>query len=298
MSSFKFVKRFDEMLSKMAPYMSSTVGKGRIAFGDMWEESFDDTLQHLFRDQSRMENAIEGYIRFALEATRLQKRFEKERRYILKSYQEAAETVYHNEAYMLNLYLPGILLSHYLWPHHYRQLRYFHDNFVPRVLAGADHSFCDVGVGSGFYSRQLLSASPASTGIAFDISTFAQNYAQRQVAAFGQLHRWQCKLQNVLTEIPEQTWSVLMSVEVLEHLEDPVSFLHQLRRMLRKGGVGFITAALTAPNEDHIYLYSCVDDISFQLRAVGFEIICFRTERAYEPLVDEPVPQIAAFIVQ
>ena len=298
MKSFQFVKRCEEMLSKMAPYMSSTVGKGRVAFGDMWEESFDETLQYLFSDQARMENAIEGYIRFALEATRLQKRFEKERRYIPKSYQEASETVYHNEEYMLNLYLPGILLSHYLWPHHYRQLSYFHDNFVPRVLASADKSFCDVGVGSGFYSRQLLSASPTSIGIAFDISTYAQSYATQQVSAFGLLNRWQCKLQNVLTQNPEQTWPVVTSVEVLEHLEDPVSFLHQLRRMLRKGGVGFITAALTAPNEDHIYLYNCAEDVLLQLRMVGLEIISYRTERAYQPLNDEPVPQIAAFIVQ
>ena len=298
MKSFPLVSRFEEMMSKKAPYMASTVNKGRITFGETWEERFDETLQHLFNDQVLMENAIEGYIRFALEATKLQKRFEKERQYIPKSYQEAAESVYHNESYMLNLYLPGILLSHYLWPHHYRQLCYFHDKFVPRVFASVDKSFCDVGVGSGFYSRQLLSASSESIGAAFDISKYAQSFAIQQVAAFGLLNRWHCKLQDVLTQMPEETWPVLMSVEVLEHLEDPVSFLHQLRKMLRKGGVGFITVALTAPNEDHIYLYKEAEDVLAQLLTVGFEVIDYRIEMSYQPKRDEPVPRIGAFIVQ
>lgn len=98
--------------------------------------------------------------------------------------------------------------------------------------------------------------------------------------------------------MPEETWPVLMSVEVLEHLEDPVSFLHQLRKMLRKGGVGFITVALTAPNEDHIYLYKEAEDVLAQLLTVGFEVIDYRIEMSYQPKRDEPVPRIGAFIVQ
>src|SRR5439155_24124108 len=135
-------------------------------------------------DEAAMRDAIVGYIRFALEATKLQRRFERERQYIAKTYEEAASEVYHNRDYMHRLYLPGILLSHYVWPHHYRQLRYFHDAFMPRVSASADPRFCDVGVGSGFYSRQMLRACDRTSGVAFDISEHARSYGLSQIAAF------------------------------------------------------------------------------------------------------------------
>mgnify|MGYP001558738242 CR=1 FL=1 len=294
---FPFVVRFETSMARIAPFMSNTVAKMRGVFGESWEARFEETLSKMFADEKTMENAIKGYVRFALEATKLQKRFEKDREYIPKTYADVAQDVYHNEDYMRNLYLPGILLSHYLWPHHYRQLMYFHEVFVPRMLASDDRSFVDVGVGTGFYSRQLLCASNDVKGKAYDISQHAGNYSAMQMKAFNLLDRWQCELRNVLSAEIRQDWPFLLSVEVLEHLEDPVTFLKRLRAMLRKGGSGFITAAITAPNADHIYLYNEPRDIIAQLEEAGFELIDFLEEKGYESIAEEPVPRIAAFIV-
>src|SRR5262245_1045930 len=130
---FSSVRQFETILTRHAPYMANTVPKGR-AFSPEWEAQFDETLTRIFgQDEERMTNAARGYIRCALDATRLQKRFEKERCYVPKSYDEAAAAVYHNADYMHNLYLPGILLSQYLWPHHYNQQQFFHRCFLPRL---------------------------------------------------------------------------------------------------------------------------------------------------------------------
>ena len=294
---FPFVACFETSMARIAPFMSNTVAKMRGVFGESWEARFEGTLSKMFADEKTMENAIKGYVRFALEATKLQKRFEKDGEYIPKTYDDVAQDVYHNEEYMRNLYLPGILLSHYLWPHHYRQLMYFHEVFVPRMLASGDRSFVDVGVGTGFYSRQLLCAADDAKGKAYDISQHAWNYATMQMKAFNLLDRWQCELRNVLSAEIRQDWPFLLSVEVLEHLEDPVAFLKRLRAMLRKGGSGFITAAITAPNADHIYLYNEPQDIIVQLEEAGFGLVDFLEERGYEPLANKPVPRIAAFVV-
>ena len=294
---FPFVERFECLMAKIAPFMSNTVAKMRGVFGESWEARFEETLSKMFADEKTMENAIKGYVRFALEATKLQKRFEKDGEYIPKTYDDVAQDVYHNEEYMRNLYLPGILLSHYLWPHHYQQLMYFHEVFVPRMLASDDRSFVDVGVGTGFYSRQLLCAADDAKGKAYDISQHAWNYATMQMKAFNLLDRWQCELRNVLSAEIRQDWPFLLSVEVLEHLEDPVAFLKRLRAMLRKGGSGFITAAITAPNADHIYLYNEPRDIIAQLEEADFGLIDFHEEKGYEPIAGEPVPRIAAFVV-
>jgi 2-polyprenyl-3-methyl-5-hydroxy-6-metoxy-1,4-benzoquinol methylase len=244
-----------------------------------------------------METAVKGYVRFALDATRLQKRFEKELRYASKTYAEAAAAVYHNEEYMSTLYLPGILLSNYLWPHHYSQLCYFHNRFAPLALDFPDKRFADVGVGTGFYSCQMLGVSEEIRGDAFDISDYSICHSKHMVDAFGFSGRWVCHKRNVIESPPEQTWPLLISVEVLEHLENPVVYLKRLRDMLQQGGKAFITAAVTAPNEDHIYLYNNASEVEAELVEAGFSILDFQEDIAYESKKGEPVPRLVAFIV-
>lgn len=296
--AFPNVEQFERILTKNAPYMAASVNKGR-GYGPQWEPAFEETLARVFRgDEARMTNAAKGYIRFALDATRLQKRFEKERQYIAKTYAEAANAVYHNEDYMANLYLPGILLSQYLWPHHYNQLQFFHARFAPLIRKAAEKRFADVGVGTGFYSRQALSVDPAVRGVAFDISEHSLAYARMQVGAFGYDNRWRAENRNILTNPPPEKYPFVISVEVLEHLEDPVSFIKGLKHMLSPGGYAFITAAITAPNEDHIYLYNCCEDVIAELKAGGFELVEYQEDIAYAPKADEPVPRIGAFVVR
>lgn len=297
MGSIK-VQTFDEMLSRIAPYMRTTVSKMRDRFGDKWEGEFEDILTRMFADDhERLETAIKGYVRFAIDATRLQMRFAKERQYVSKTYDEAADAVYHNEEYMNTLYLPGILLSNYIWPHHYSQLCYFHSRFAPMVLGSEDKRFADVGVGTGFYSCQMLGASDEIRGEAFDISDHSLRHSREMVEAFGFSDRWVAHKRNVVDEPLDETWPFLISVEVLEHLEEPVVFLGSLRNMLQENGKAFITAALTAPNEDHIYLYNEAGDVEAQLLEAGFSVLDSQEDIAYEPKKDEPVPRLVAFIV-
>ncbi len=288
----------DEILKRVAPYMSNTVSKQKALFKEPWEINFSHALEKVFgADKDKLENAVKGYVRFALDATRLQKKFEKTRQYDHKSYEEAATAVYHNENYMNNLYLPGIFLSHFLWPHHYQQLQFFVNHFKPLVLAKENPQFCDIGVGTGFYSCQMLKISEQVNGNAFDISQSSLNYSKMQIKAFGYENRWGFENRDIILQTPERQWDFLLSVEVLEHLENPVIFLKSLRKMLKKGGYGFISAAVTAANEDHIYLYNTILEVADQLNEAGFTIVKFQEDKAYEAKGDEPVPRNVAFIV-
>jgi SAM-dependent methyltransferase len=295
---FLMIARFEAALARLAPYMAASVEKGRARFGRDWEEAFEDTLQRFFIDDpAAMELAIMGYVGFSLEMAKLQKRFERERTYIAKTYAEAAAQVYHNETYMNSRYMPGILLSHYLWLHYFNQLRYFNRSFAPYVRAAADRSFCEVGVGSGFYGRHMLSIAPDVQGHAFDISEHSLAYTARHLERFGMRDRWTGTLRNVIDAPPDRDWPFLMTADVLEHLEDPPAFLRSLRKMLRPGGTGFITTVITSANTDHIYLYNGWEEIRDQLVDAGFRILDRQEDIAYEPKGDTPVPRLAAFIV-
>ena len=59
-----------------------------------------------------------------------------------------------------------------------------------------------------------------------------------------------------------------------------------------------ITAALTAPNADHIFLYESSGQVIDQLKQAEFAVVSFLEGRAYGPKAGEPVPRVAAFLVR
>ena len=292
------VLRFEAVMASIAPFMVPSFRRQRETFGGEWVQQFGTTLSRFVAtSDERLASAVRGYVNFALDGMRLQKKFEKTLEYEKKSYLEASNAVYQNKEYMFSMYLPGILLSHYLWPHHYRQFQFYQRAFLPYFISSLVAEFCDIGPGTGFYSRQLLTASPRAEGWAFDMSPFSLEYSGNQLAAFGVADRWHTKIRDVVRETPDRQWPFVVCIEVLEHLEDPLTFLKALRMMLTPGGRGLISAAVTAPNEDHIYLYKSASEVQAQIEAAGFSILDSQEDRAYTPKGSEPVPINAAFVV-
>ena len=266
-------------------------------FGPAWAEDFEAVLADLFPDDPSLEAALRGYVAFALDSMRRQKSFERSREYPKKSYAEAAVEVYLNEAHMLGEYLPGLLLSHFLWPHHYRQLQFFEAAFLAPMKLARYCRFAEVGIGTAVYSRRILASVADSTGSGFDISTSSCAFARRHLEASGSGHRFRINLRDVIAN-PIDPIAWLVCVEVLEHLEDPVQFLVALRRGLATGGRAFITAALNAAHADHIYLYRTAEDVWAHLESAGFRLEQSFVAAAYAPPAPGvPVPLLAAFVV-
>jgi 2-polyprenyl-3-methyl-5-hydroxy-6-metoxy-1,4-benzoquinol methylase len=288
-----------QVLRDEAPYLAGVIDKQRGEFGAEWQQEFESDLATFFAgDMEKLRLATQGYIKFALDGMLLQKRFEKTGQYEAKTYDQAAAEVYQNEQYMQSLYLPGIYLSHFLWRHHFIQHLYFLDQFVPRVKAHGGTTYYDVGVGTGFYLREMLRRVPGLRGHGFDLSPSSLSYTDRMVTAFGLRDHCALSLQDILADPPTPPASFLTNVEVLEHLEDPLAFLKGLGKLLEPGGLGMITAAITAPNADHIYLYNSVDELVAQVKEAGFTIIDSREDKAYEPRrPNESVPRNAIVIV-
>ena len=279
-------------------FSGDIVDRAYAAFGDRWATSFEEAMNRLFPLDDERAAAIKGYAAFAMTSLRLQGRFEISGQYKSKTYAEAAAEVYHNEAFMQMEYLPGLFISHYLWPHHYRQIEFFKTAFMASLdVSGVDH-FIEVGVGTGLYSRIALQRLPQATGLGIDISASSKQFAERQMAAFGFSPRYTVKLEDATVDTPATSASALICVEVLEHLEDPVAFLRALRGILKPGGKAFITAALNAAHTDHIYLYRSPGEVEEQLIEAGFVVEQYYVGQAYAPPKSgAPVPLAAAFVV-
>jgi len=292
------VKDVENLFDRDCAFFLPAFRRVAATFGIGWQERFEETLTRLFPPE-QLAHAVRGYSEFAMDALRLHRRFETTGVYESKTYDEASAEVYHNADYMNDIYLPGILLSHFLWPHHYRQRLFFESAFLAEMKFSKDVSFAECGTGTGYYSRIVLDSIPSSRCIGFDISPASAEFTRRQWRAFGVDGRAELELRDILRDRPaDRQVSWLVSVEVLEHLEDPGAFLRALRQLLKPGGKAFITAALNAPNADHIYFYGHPDDVGKQLDAAGFTVEQCLLASAYPPRArGVPVPEAVAFIV-
>ena len=289
---------FRELFFERAPIFKKTFLDVEAEFGPAWIADFDEHLSRLLgTDPRALEGAIRGYYGFSIDAMRLQRRFNRTKRYEEQSYEEACARVYLNPEYMKTLYLPGILVSQFVWRHHYRQLTFYRERFLPRVAKLADRRFYDVGTGTGFYSVQLLNGVPGSSGSGLDISPSSREFTLEHVRAWNCASRFESASTDI-TSVELEPRACVQTIEVLEHLSDPQRFLERLRRLLVPGGVGFVAAAITAPEADHIFLYWSPDDVVAQLEHAGFEVLELQENPAYVGAAGEIVPKVAAFIVR
>lgn len=289
---------FCDSLRRQFPYFAGVIQKQIDSFGDHWLKLFEEELKLFFlQDKERIDQAVRGYGKFSLDSMKLQVKFQKTKEYDNKTYEEAASEVYQNKEYMFGLYLPGILLSHYLWRHHFLQHVFFLEKFLPLVGEGDGKVFYDIGVGTGFYSKEMLTRTKLK-GKGFDLSPHSLAHTLMLLGAHNVAERYEANLRDIIKEPVTPAADYLVNIEVLEHLEDPQLFLNSLAKMLKPGGYGLISAAINAPNADHIYLYRNSDEVASQLVKAGFEIVDSTVDEAYAPRSEgELVPVNVAFIV-
>jgi 2-polyprenyl-3-methyl-5-hydroxy-6-metoxy-1,4-benzoquinol methylase len=286
-----------DILRRDYPLFGDAVDRTAAAFGRSWIEDFEETLGRVCPSSELLAHAAKGYALFAIDHLRRQRQFERDRRYAVKSYDEAAAQVYLDEAYMRMRYLPGMLIAHFVWLHEYHHMRFFDSAFVSQLQLRADPVFAEVGVGSGVYSRRVLQQVPSARGTGYDISPSSKAFAEDHMRAFGLEDRYEGVLADAMAD-PMQPVEWLICIEVLEHLEDPTAWLRRLRETVIPGGRAFITAALNAAQLDHIYLYESSEDVIQHLEAAGFAVEQGFLATAYSPPTPGiPVPAVAAFIV-
>jgi 2-polyprenyl-3-methyl-5-hydroxy-6-metoxy-1,4-benzoquinol methylase len=292
------IQRLTAFMQQSARFASSSINRAASEFGTSWTVEFEIMLETLYASGDAMEVAVKGYGSFVIDSMRRQKRFEVDRSYPAKTYAQAAAEVYLNDDYMERQYLPGLLLSHYLWTHHFQQIKYFKSFFIDSLRGSQVTDFAEIGVGTGIYSRIALQEIPKIRGLGIDISPLSLQFTQQHVNAYGFGERYKVSLQNILMEPPAQKYQAVICVEVLEHLEDPVTLLRGLKAMLASNGRLFVTAALNAAHADHIYLYREPADVMAQVEEAGFHVENSFFANAYAPdKKGVPVPAALAMVL-
>lgn len=262
----------DEM-DRSYPVLSSVFKLASTRFGARWADDSVRNIEAMYGKvdlplSPRLMEAFDGYAEFANDAMRNQVYFERTGTYRASNYAEVSAECYHNEEHMNRRYLPGMYISHYVWPQHFNMLRGFINGILPRI---ADCKlFFEVGVGCGMYSKATLESLPEARGVGFDISSFSLEYTGSVMEAFGLQKRYSLENRDIQHGYSTKC-DFMICQEVLEHLENPAEFCKWLFNMVRPGGHAYVTAALNAAHSDHIYLFRDPMELEDMLRSAGFQ---------------------------
>jgi 2-polyprenyl-3-methyl-5-hydroxy-6-metoxy-1,4-benzoquinol methylase len=259
-----------ERIEVLNPMHGKKLRKNMGSFGDSYykvaETFFERYLAILAAEGKTLDYAIDCYLQMIADVNSETVEFLRSGKYTSSTFQEVNERVYARPETM-EYYMHGLILSQFLWKHHYGMFEYFISNF-PKYAASAK-SYLEVGVGHGFVLSKAVEVLDEAVQVtAVDISETSLRLAK----SFVGNDRVDYRLRDIFTFNEGHKFDFIVLGEVLEHVEQPLALLVKLHELLADGGVFFFTTPTNAPAIDHIYLFNSVDEIRELVKQAGFQI--------------------------
>jgi 2-polyprenyl-3-methyl-5-hydroxy-6-metoxy-1,4-benzoquinol methylase len=190
-----------------------------------------------------------------------------------RSFDDVRREVYDDDSYM-NFYLLGLLISYGVFPHHYREYRFFSRRFLPSLQR--ELPCAEFGVGHGLFLSSVLEAGRASFGVGYDVSPAALSLAGDMMRVKGVPPGRYTLVHGdaVSEEMPHGQYGGMIAAGLLEHIERPQEFLERLRgKLAPRDGRFFSMVPVDTAHADHLVLFENLDDIRRLFSDSGFALV-------------------------
>ena len=253
------------LIKESVPFLEDSIRESRRCFGEKFEQIGEDlcsVLLSLFdNDERRYIQAVKGYVKFCAEHLLLQRRLERSGHYIHDDFEKVNSEVYNNSAAMDGYYLSGLFFSTIFWPNHLRMFLFFLEVFVKGVKKYGQ--CCELGVGHGWLVSSLLKERDDLKAWGVDINTPALVFTEKLLSARKiNKDNYSLRQYDIRSGVSceDSAFDAVIFAEVLEHLDNPLFALREILRILKPGGLAYITTAIFAASIDHIYLFESLDE--------------------------------------
>ncbi len=221
--------------------------------------------QILEKKQLTIDNAVDFYLKMIDDFAAEFFDFMRSGSYKNSSFEAVDKALYDNPSTMVS-HMHGLLLSQFLWKHHYEVYEFFKANITKYQPI---HSYLEIGAGHGLYLEAAIQQLGADTNFeALDISATSIELTQSLVKNKDIVYHHQ----DIFDLNNAEPKDFITMGEVLEHVENPLALLQKLKSMLQTNGTIFITTPTNAPSIDHIYLFRNVGEIRSLINEAGLEI--------------------------
>lgn len=190
--------------------------------------------------------------------------------YRLSSFEEAEREVYGNTAFM-SRYVNGLLLSQILWANHAAMMHYYMTRFLPLAADGFHH--LEVGPGHGLLLYCAASMPGNATATGWDISETSIASTRHALSALGAKEGIALAIGDLMhPPVVDTPFDMVVLSEILEHIEEPVTALRQMKSCLAPDGRLFVNVPCNSPAPDHIYLLRTPEDAVQMVKDGGYDI--------------------------
>lgn len=216
-----------------------------------------------------------SYAQFTTSVNYHQLRYEAKGCYEAGAHEECKQNLYAQDDRMTE-YLWGVYLTFFLWPHHLRLGQEFEDHFLPYLKSGS--KIAELGCGHGGWGCWALSSSSGTTLRASDLSAQSIRLATQLSDAAGLSARAEYLLEDALVLSSEPWADAALCGFLVEHLDQPPRLFQALASHVKPGGMAFVTGALTAAQEDHVYEFVRESELLVMAEEAGFRVLKSRSE--------------------
>ena len=220
----------------------------------------------LENDNKTLDYAVECYIKMLSDFNYESIKFLQTGEYSNKSFEDVRKKVYNNPEIM-EYHINGLLLSQFLWIHHYKILKYFIDSIKKNT--NTITNYLEIGGGHGLYISEAISLIKHEAKFTLvDISQTSIDLAKKMTNS----DNINFIKKNIYDYYPSLKFDFITMGEVLEHVEKPIELLKKVYSLLINNGFLFLTVPINAPAIDHIYLFRNKYEIQNVITRAGFTI--------------------------
>lgn len=213
------------------------------------------------------DSSVLSYTKLCADLIKEQSLYNKTKSYRLKNQNDANDTVYSQRT--MRQYVIGLLMSYLFWPNHYKMLEFYWE-----CLPDNPKHVLDVGAGHGLFSAEMLRHSSDSYLDIVDISDESLTLTNEMLSHMGVYPaKVSFRKGDFLKEsLSEKGYDFIILGEIVEHVDDPMSFLLKAKSLLTCEGVIFLSTCANCPAPDHIYQFHSVDEIRDLIHKTGMVI--------------------------
>ena len=214
-------------------------------------------------------DCAQAYSKMCREMLFEQIKFSKTGQYSSNCLEDVQAVVYDSEENM-SKYMYGLALSIFLWPNHFA----IYNFFIDELLKINDvNNYLEIGPGHGLFILQAMKRWRSAHFTAVDISPTSAKISSAFINHSLPGRKVDFRIQD-FNDFNEGTYDFITMGEVLEHIEDPMGALENLRSLLSPTGYCFLSTCANCPVVDHIYLFHDTDDMRDHIKKAGLDIVC------------------------
>ncbi|MFH1119575.1 MAG: class I SAM-dependent methyltransferase [Bacteroidota bacterium] len=233
----------------------------------MAEDFFFQYEAFLLRNKLSLDYSIDCYLHLIEDMAGERIRFIRNGRYSSSSFREVEKKIYHRPEVM-SCHMHGLALAQFLWFEQYERLVFFLQNL--RHFKDRVKNYLEIGGGYGLYIYEALKQLPGVN--CFDLIDVSKSSIEL-ASGIVDSEKVNYHQMNVFDFPDNQTYDFVTMGEVLEHVENPLTLLQKIGKLIGKDGISFISTPVNSPMKDHIYLFNNEEEIRELISLAGLEIL-------------------------